>query len=216
MRLHNGSSQESIRALGCCSSFLHLGHRKFTRLASRLAASVMPDVLRFQGYKWEALSDAYDEHNAYRHRVQSFFDNINWNALCRFASRLNDGMDCAVDPQWTIGGRHLVRIINFQDGSRWIARLRMTTRMREDQQSWLVQREVDCLQLVKERTTVPVPRVFGYVASTKNEIGAPFMLIECLRGNTGADLNGRDAHGVPSKHKSSSYEEMGRLQVGPS
>lgn len=173
----------------------------------------MPDGLRFQGYKWKALSDAYDEHNEYRHRVQSFFDNIDWNALCRFASKLNDGKCCAVDPQWTIGGRHLICIINFHDGARWIARLRMTTRMKEDEQSGLVQREVDCLQLVKERTTVPVPTVFGYIASTQNEIGAPFMLMECLPGNSGVDLNGSDAHGVPLKHKSSFYEVMGRLQV---
>lgn len=174
----------------------------------------MTDNHKFEGYKWEALSDAYPEHNAYRHRVQSFFDDINWNALCRFASTLNDGKDCAMDPQWTIGGRHMVRIVKFQDGSRWIARLRMTTGMSEDGQSELVQREVDCLQLVKERSTVPVPTVFGYMASVRNEIGAPFMLMECLPGNTGADLNGDINHGIPSQHKSSFYAAMARFHVG--
>lgn len=173
----------------------------------------MTDTHKFEGYKWEALSDAYPEHNAYRHWVQSFFDNINWTALCRFASELNDGKDCAVDPQWTIGGRHMIRVINFQDGSRWIARLRMTTGVSEDEQSELVQREVDCLRLVKDRSTLPVPMVFGYIASTQNEIGAPFMLMECLPGNIGPDLNGDTDHGVPSQHKSSFYTEMARLQT---
>ena len=92
----------------------------------------------------------------------------------------------------------------------------MTTRMNEDEQSGLLQREVDCLQLVKERTTVPVPTVFGHMASTQNEIGAPFMLMECLPGNTGVDLNHGNARGVPSKYKSSFYREMARLQVGSS
>ena len=32
------------------------------------------------------------------------------------------------------------------------------------------------------------------------------MLMECLSGNTGLDLNGSDAHGIPLKHKSSFYE----------
>ena len=92
----------------------------------------------------------------------------------------------------------------------------MTTSMSEDEQNGLLQREVDCLQLVKERITVPVPMVFGHMASTQNEIGAPFMLIECLPGNTGGDLNHDNARGVPSKYKSSFYKEMARLQVGSS
>ena len=173
----------------------------------------MANSHRFEGYKWETIED-YSEDNTYRHWVQSFFDYINWNALCQFASRLNEGKDCAADPHWTIGGRHLVRIIQFHDGSRWIARLRMPTTRSEEEQSQLVQSEVDCLQLVKERTTVPVPTVFGYISSTQNEIRAPFMLLECLSGNTGSDLNrGDDTQGVPSKHKSSFYKEMARLQV---
>ena len=176
----------------------------------------MANSHRFEGYKWEALSEAYSEDNPYRHWVQSFFDNINWNALCQFASKLNEGKDCAVDPQWTIGGRHLIRIIQFRDGSRWIARLRMTTSQSEEERSRLVQREVDCLQLVKERTTVPVPTIFGYITSTQNEIGAPFMLMECLSGNTAVDLNRNEPHGIPSQHKSSFYEGMARLQVGRS
>ena len=169
---------------------------------------------QFKGYKWEALSDIYSEDNEYRHEVQAFFDNINWHALCQFASKLNEGKDCTVDPRWTIGGRHLVRIISFQDGSHWIARLRMTTEMSEDEQTGLVQREVDCLQLVKERTTVPVPTIYGYIASTQNEIGAPFILMECLKGNIGPLLNVDFDHGIPSQHRYSFYTEMARIQVG--
>ena len=71
----------------------------------------MANSHRFEGYKWEVFSEAYSEDNLYRHWVQPFFDNINWNALCQVASKLNEGKDCAVDPQWTIGGRHLIRII---------------------------------------------------------------------------------------------------------
>ena len=175
----------------------------------------MANSHRFEGYKWELLSEAYSEDNLYRHWVQSFFDRINWNALCQFASKLNDGKACAVDPQWTIGGRHLVRIVQFHDGSRWIARLRMDTSRSEEVQSRLVQREVDCLHLVKERTTVPVPKNFGYMKSTQNEVGAAFILMECLSGNTGVDLNCDEGPGVPFQHKPSFYEEMARLQVGP-
>ena len=170
---------------------------------------------QFGGYKWNILS-IYPENSPFRREVHSFFDKIDWNALCQFASKLNNGKHCAVDPQWNVGGTHLVRIINFQDGSKWIARLRRTplTDMSEDVQSGLVQREVDCLQLVKERTTIPVPTVFGYKASARNEVGAPFMLMECLSGNIVTDLN--NDHRVPAQHKSSFYAEMARIQVGRS
>ena len=164
---------------------------------------------QFGGYKWKL-------HTAGRRDVQSFIDSIKWHALCQFASKLNDGKHCAVGPQCTNGGTHLVRIINFQDGSKWIARLRMITLTTENEDvlSGLVQREVDCMQLVKERTTIPVPTVFGYNASARNEIGASFMLMECLSGNVITDLN--DDHHVPAQHKSSIYAEMARFQVSRS
>lgn len=66
------------------------------------------------------------------------------------------------------------------------------------------------MQLVKERTSVPVPAVFGYITSAKNEIGAPFMLMECLSGNVGVDLNGVE---IPTQYKASLHREMARLQV---
>lgn len=66
------------------------------------------------------------------------------------------------------------------------------------------------MQLVKERTSVPVPTVFGYVASAKNEVGAPFMLMECLSGNVGVDLSGVE---IPTQHRASFHKEMARFQV---
>ena len=94
-------------------------------------------------------------------------DSIDWNSLCQYASELHGGVRSTVDPKFTMGGRHVVRIINFEGGERWIARLRMTTDMDDDEQCQLVQREVDCIQLVRERTSVPVPAVYGYIASAK-------------------------------------------------
>lgn len=109
-----------------------------------------------------------------------------------------------------MGGRHMVRRVNFQGGTRWIARVRITTPVNEDEGSRLLQREVDCIQLVKERTSVPTPTVFGYIAGAKNEIGAPFMLMECLPGNNGIDLSGVE---IPAEYKASFHGEMARLHV---
>ena len=44
-----------------------------------------------------------------------------------------------------------------------------------DSQCRYFQREVDYIQLVRERAHTPVPALFGYVASADNHIGAPIM-----------------------------------------
>ena len=109
----------------------------------------------------------------------------------------------------------MVRILNFENGSRWVARLRMTatdTDAEKQEASLLLQREVDCIQLVRERTNVPVPATFGYIADAdnNNEIGAPLMLMVCLPGNVAMDLQ---FSSVPAQHKSSFYADMARFQV---
>ena len=171
--------------------------------------TIMTNKPVFEGYKWDGLS-SYNEDSPYGQWVHKTMDHINWDALCRYASKLQGEESCRVSPQFTMGGRHLVRRIDFQGGTRWIARVRITTPMNEDEGGLLLQREVDCIQLVKERTSVPVPTVFGYVASAKNEIGAPFMLMECLSGNVGVDLSGVE---IPTQHKASFHREMARFQV---
>ena len=54
---------------------------------------------------------------------------------------------------------------------------------------------------MKERTTEPVPTIFGYVASARNEVGAPFMLMECLKGNVATGLK---FDSVPAEHRAES------------
>ena len=89
----------------------------------------------------------------------------------------------------------MVRILNFQNGTRWIAGFRIPSRDNYDFEASkrVLQQEVDCMQLVKERTSVPVPTVFGYIASHENDIGGSFILVECLSGNAAVNLQ----HTVP-------------------
>lgn len=107
----------------------------------------------------------------------------------------------------------MIRIVEFKDGLRWIARFRMPPIDPDDEDgegSVLLQREVDCIQLVKERTTMPVPVVYGYRASINDDIGAPFILMECLAGNVASDLN---SSSTQPQHKLRFYVDMARYQV---
>ena len=106
-----------------------------------------------------------------------------------------------------MGGRNIVRILNFANGERWIARLRMPPI--DDEANILLQREVDCMMLVRERSGVPVPDIYGHQA-TADLLGAPFMLLECLQGNAAIDLNNRL---IPSEHKTSFYTALAKYQT---
>lgn len=70
-------------------------------------------------------------------------------------------------------------------------------------------READCLRLVAERTTIPVPKIFA-VVSRNPEYGPAFMLIECLPGNVGMDVN---FDFIPEQFKASFFKQMANAHV---
>ena len=168
----------------------------------------MIDKPSFGGYKWDGIFSSYRSEE-----TKAFHDSINWKALCQYASNLNNNEPCTMDSQTTMGGRNLVRIIVFNSGTRWIVRFRIPSTHIDDFETAnrVLQSEVDCMQLVKERTSVPVPTVFGYNADPENEIGGCFILMECLPGNAAVNLH----HSVPMspKQRTSLYSGLARFQV---
>lgn len=109
---------------------------------------------------------------------------INWDALKDYAISIKYGphkdpgergtLKCEIPPIYSMGGLHLVRLLAFEDGAKWVARiqLRETT---PDSTSLLLS-EMHTLSLLRERTDVPVPRVFGY-DTCQGRIGRAFMII---------------------------------------
>ncbi|MCJ1461234.1 hypothetical protein MMC28_011616 [Mycoblastus sanguinarius] len=177
----------------------------------------MSDKIDFTGYRWHGIAKCPEDPrgSSWQQQKQAFFDSLNWDALCQYASRLPifNGKACTIDSQITTGGRNMVRLIHVEGGSPCVARVRMSPTETNDEaeaESQLLQREVNCIKLVKERISVPVPAVLGYIANAKNDIGAPFMLMECLPGNVAMDLNFAF---VPTQYKSSCYSEMARFQT---
>ena len=162
----------------------------------------------FKGYTWAEQQDTF------RPQGISLNSSIDWDALCRYASKLHSNETCTMDPQFTMGLSTLVRIINFASGTRWVAKVRIPSGKGEeyDASEFILQEEVNLMQLVKERTRVPVPKVFGYIADPDNEIGGSFMLIECLSGNAAIDLHNRTP--MSPEQKKSFYDELAGIQVG--
>ena len=63
--------------------------------------------------------------------------------------------------------------------------------------------------LVRERSDIPVPDIYGHQATT-DLLDAPFMLLEYLQGNAAIDLNNRL---IPSEHKTSFYTVLAKYQT---
>ena len=157
----------------------------------------------FEGYKWQDHSYAGGRFP----KVQPFLASIKWESLCAYASTLNGNEPCTLNSQIALGGRNVVRILDFANGARWMARRRLPPIDQEAHR--LLQREVDCIILVRELTCIPVPEIYGY-SPDADRIGAPFMLMESLQGNAAIDLNNRL---IPAEHKSSFYSSLAKYQV---
>ncbi|OBT85764.1 hypothetical protein VE02_05834 [Pseudogymnoascus sp. 03VT05] len=72
------------------------------------------------------------------------------------------------------------------------------------------------MAIVRERTNIPVPQVFGYETNDNNSVGAAFILMEFLPGNVAMDANGgyKTHNGeIPPEHKSNFYNEMAQVQA---
>lgn len=194
--------------------------------------------------------------------------------MCSIASSVRGDIECVIEEERTRGGRHIVRIVKFEDGVRWIARaathnINASENTNSDQLSWAnaedarsdldedkvvreviasqleladvnipqhaptsdnalqgdepsladvtvsithdpMQAEVDTLQLVRERTTIPVPAVHRYHESDYFKVGAAFMLMEAVDGNMGYDAGSWD---IPKQYKPKFLDQLAKIQV---
>jgi len=58
-----------------------------------------------------------------RAQADACFRRTNWEAVCETASRVNGGQPCQALPDCTSGGSNLARLLEFRDGTRWVARI---------------------------------------------------------------------------------------------
>ncbi|KAI1780708.1 hypothetical protein F4818DRAFT_451082 [Hypoxylon cercidicola] len=72
------------------------------------------------------------------------------------------------------------------------------------------------MRLIKDRSDLPIPRVFAYEVDKENPIGAPYILMEFLPGNTAMDAaGGYEVHKgrIPLAHCPSFYRSVAYCHV---
>ncbi|KAF2816794.1 uncharacterized protein BDZ99DRAFT_504780 [Mytilinidion resinicola] len=131
------------------------------------------------GFRWNVFS-SLPEGMTLRSRAEAALEGTNWDALLEYASKLRDGTECKLLPDIGMGANNMVRVIEFNYGKRWAARV-------------LYDEEVAFLNFIRESSNVPVPMTYAHETADTVGVHAPFILMECVEGNVGTDIRAKDA-----------------------
>ncbi|OAA64238.1 Aminoglycoside phosphotransferase [Niveomyces insectorum RCEF 264] len=136
-----------------------------------------------------------------------------WESLCQVASKLRDGLACVPLDHATNGLNNMVRLVQFSDGIRWVARIAMR---RSAADLARLSSEIDTMRWIRRRSNLPVPEVFAYETNEHNAVGVPYVLMEFVPGNTAMDAAGgyETHHGIISDaHRPHFYRAVAKCHV---
>lgn len=183
----------------------------FTRRDSHHANSDKENGNSFAGYQWTYFSSL--PKGPLRSRAEQFLESVNWPALLDYAAEKRNGIKGTLFPDVGLGYNHMVRIIEFEDETKWAARLRMpplaNSGSTEESLKASMKCELSAIYLVRQSTSIPVPQVHAFEIDSNCSVRAPFMLMNCLEGNVGMDL-GMD---VPPEHKQGFLSSLAKIHV---
>ncbi|KAE8332724.1 hypothetical protein BDV39DRAFT_199721 [Aspergillus sergii] len=166
---------------------------------------------KFAGYRWVYFSSLSE--GPLRSRAERFLESTNWDTLIQIATTRKGGLACKPLPEIGLGYNHMVRILEFSDQVRWVAKLRMPHLSQDgdgpDAGGQIMESEYYTLQLVQKECNIPVSHVHMVESAPNSPVGAPFMLMNCLRGNVGMDLS----MALPSQHKLRFFASMAEVQI---
>jgi len=148
---------------------------------------------------------------------------INFSALCEIASAIRN-VTCHLESRVKFGGAHMIRQLTFNDDVHWIVRMRMPRvgvnkqgNYSVDTDHWTeasaaaMESEVYTMMYIREHSTIPVPEVFDFNTSFNNPVGAPYILMECIMGNSVTDLSG--GYCVPERYEEKLHDAIAKFQV---
>lgn len=116
--------------------------------------------------------------------------------LCQWVSTFHpEKLPCQLDGTFHHGAFNAGMKMVFSDGSAWMARFPRVGRVCDDYVDEKVAMEVTALNLISDKTTIPVPRVQAWGLAASNPLGlGPFIMMDFINGVSLSDLlQGRNA-----------------------
>ena len=184
---------------------------KLSRLSCAYTEKGTENCKEFSGYQWTYFSSL--KQGPIRSRAELFLASVNWLALQEYASSKRNGINCSFLPDTGLGYNHMVRIIEFMDGGRWVARLRLPPLAKSSSSKHALETigicEFNTISLLRQRTSILIPEIHAFEARFDCSVKAPFMLMDCLEGNVGMDLGMT----IPPRSKQAFLSGLAKIHV---
>jgi hypothetical protein len=146
------------------------------------------------------------------------FHQTQWDELSRIASSLAGNSECIALDQVASGLNNIVRLLEFSDKTRWVARVHIRRSTYPHISSAKLRNEVATMQFIKAHSDLPVARVFAYDVDENNPVNGAFILMELLPGSVAMDaLGGYDVHRgvIPREYRQNFYRSVAKCHVRP-
>lgn len=73
--------------------------------------------------KWRGLELLDTMQSFFDERVRRCIDSTRWDNLLTICSNLREGVSCSISEKFTFGTQNLVKLVQFEDDVKWVARV---------------------------------------------------------------------------------------------
>ncbi|KJZ73501.1 hypothetical protein HIM_07057 [Hirsutella minnesotensis 3608] len=160
----------------------------------------------------------------FKKRVSGFVNTgINQHALLAFASEARGGRLCTLSADVSVCKRNVIRTIRFNDGVKWVARLRipswpgsLQSRACSDKVTADMRSELATMEFLRRKTDIPIPEVYAYNLDTPNPVGCPFIIAQHVHASTAEHMSkAYPGHheGVPPRYQHKFFKQLAGIMV---
>jgi hypothetical protein len=163
---------------------------------------------------WSGFAGISPESDKYK-RIKLVLSSANFEHLrkCAIDSRRRHQMDLPLDINCSInltrfatGFNNLVLELAFSDNIYWIARIPYRTIDNNTKTSLLS--EIATMNIVRQRTSIPIPRIFEFEMSAEEQFGYPYVLMEYLGGRK---LDDGLAKSIPRQYHAKAAKQLANV-----
>ncbi|KAF4972478.1 hypothetical protein FZEAL_9585 [Fusarium zealandicum] len=130
----------------------------------------------------QGFTDEIVQRRVHRERDQ-YLQHITKEKVLAIASSRRPGLSCGYFKEPKRGSYNLCCFVEFGDGQRWVIRIPLAPCLASGTRSKL-EREIATMQLIAEKTTIPLPKIYGYQLGDDSYPLSSFIILEYVNGRT--------------------------------
>ncbi|PGH05240.1 hypothetical protein AJ79_06851 [Helicocarpus griseus UAMH5409] len=147
--------------------------------------------------------------------AQSLIASIDPSKVCDLASSFHpDKIPCRIFSDWIEGSYNVCFPVVFNqdersmEGEKWMVRIPLLPRLAFPEEK--MRGEIATMKYIAEKTTIPIPRLYGYSVRNDSILGLPFMLVEYIEGKTLFNTVLQDLEHDTREHL---YDQLGNVYI---